>query len=108
MVLIGALLASSATAFAKARDFKVVRLAGTFNNWATGDNDFALTRRGDTLALTKFWECGSYEGKFVFDGSWDRHFGSAGDDRLEQPGGNIRITIPQSSTYRIWLDIDAR
>ncbi|GMU34941.1 MAG: hypothetical protein AMXMBFR20_28130 [Planctomycetia bacterium] len=108
LFLFVALLAATTTAAADAPDFKVVRLAGTFNNWATGDNDFALKRRGQSLELTRFWECGSYSCKFVFDGSWNRHLGSAGDDRLVQPGSDIRLTIPQSAVYRIWLDVDKK
>lgn len=88
------------------KPFKAVRCAGTFNNWSTSDNDFALKRHGKRLELIRFWECGSYKFKFVFDGSWDRHFGSAGDNRLEQPGGDIELAIPQSATYMIWLDVD--
>lgn len=85
-----------------------IRLAGSFNNWAANDDQFSLTRNGNRYEINRFWECGPYEFKFVFDGNWSRHLGSAGDDRLEQPGRNIPLNIMQSGEYTLWLEPTAR
>ncbi|RIK65201.1 MAG: hypothetical protein DCC65_12800 [Planctomycetota bacterium] len=94
----------AASAAGDARGPEVFRLAGSFNNWAAGDDAYTLRPRGEGLELVRFWECGTYEFKFTCNGSWDRHYGSAGGDRLAQPGGNIRLNIPRSATYAIRLD----
>lgn len=88
------------------QDVRTVNLAGSFNNWATGDKSFALTRVDDRWQLERFWESGTYEFKFVFDGSWAHHLGSAGQDRLVQPGQNIPLVIPRSGEYVVWLKPD--
>ncbi len=84
--------------------FERVRIAGTFNQWATADDDYALVKVGERYSLSRFWPCGTYEFKFVFDGSWGRHLGDAGDGKLTQPGRNIELTISQSAEYAIWYD----
>jgi len=81
-----------------------VSLAGTFNNWNTSDSDYTLSAAGDKLELVRSWPCGSYEFKFVFNGSWAKHLGDAGNGKLTQPGGDIKLAIPQSATYAIQLD----
>lgn len=104
-----ALLCAPSPALLNAAQAPRIRLAGTFNNWSTGDNDYALRSVGGALSLDRFWSCGVYEFKFVFDGSWDRHFGAADSNgALTQPGANISLIIPQSGTYRIALDVDKR
>ncbi len=79
-------------------------LAGTFNNWNTSDPDYTLKPVGDKLELVRSWPCGTYEFKFVFDGSWAKHLGDAGGGKLTQPGGDIKLAIPQSGTYAIQLN----
>lgn len=107
-VLLMTACAAPATAQPRKSGPGIARMAGSFNNWSAGDNAYALKRFKDRLRLVRFWECGVYEFKFTFDGSWDRHFGSAGDDRLVQPGENIRLLIPQSGTYELWLNLEDR
>ncbi|HKQ46474.1 MAG TPA: alpha amylase N-terminal ig-like domain-containing protein [Phycisphaerae bacterium] len=63
-----------------------------------------MAKKGERWALDRYWECGPYQFKFVFDGNWSRHLGSAGDDRLAQPGENIALNIAQSGEYTIWLE----
>ncbi len=91
-----------------AAPFKTIRLAGSFNNWAIKDDQFALKKNGERYEIDRFWECGPYEFKFVFDGNWSRHLGSAADDRLEQPGQNIPLNIKQTGEYTLWLEPEAR
>jgi|CXWL01.1.fsa_nt_gi glycosidase len=81
-----------------------VCLAGSFNNWSATDESFRMKPTGDRLEFVKYWPCGVHQFKFAFDGSWGKHLGSAGGDRLEQPGANIPLTIKQSGVYAIWLD----
>jgi len=81
-----------------------VSLAGTFNNWNTSDPDYTLKPAGDRLELVRSWPCGTYEFKFVFDGSWAKHLGDAGGSKLVQPGGDIKLAISQSGAYAIQLD----
>ena len=92
-----------AIARADERPFERVRLAGVFNNWRTADDSHELTQVDGRHELVKFWRCGTYEFKFVFDGTWKRHLGDAGDGRLVQPGRNITLSIPQSAEYVIRL-----
>jgi glycosidase len=79
-------------------------VAGTFNDWATSNADYRLQEKNGRLELARFWPCGGYEFKFVFDGSWARHLGDAGGGRLTQPGGNIPLQIRQSGFYAVVLD----
>lgn len=84
-----------------------ISLAGTFNNWATNDEAYRLREVNGRWELVRFWPGGSYEFKFVFNGSWDRHLGDAGGDKLAQPGSNVPLRIPQSGEYALWLDLQA-
>jgi hypothetical protein len=103
LLAVGALPASAA-----GQEFKDVRIAGTFNNWATNDDAYRLTKAGDRCELVRFWPCGGYEFKFVFDGTWDKHFGDTGGGQLGQPGENITLAIPQSGEYAVWLDVQKK
>jgi len=85
-------------------DFKDVRMAGTFNNWSTTDDAYRLTKTSERYELVRFWPCGEYNFKFVFNGSWDRHLGDNGSGDLQQPGQDITLTIPQSAEYSISLE----
>ena len=99
----------AAAAPLSAQNVRSVRLAGTVNQWNTQSDEFALKPVGDSrYELVRRWPAGSYEFKFVFDGSWDRHLGSVGEDRLGQPGENIMLSIPQSGDYAIVLDLAAK
>ncbi|MCG8408553.1 MAG: alpha amylase N-terminal ig-like domain-containing protein [Phycisphaerales bacterium] len=80
-----------------------INLAGTFNGWATSDSDYQLRKFDDHYEIVRFWPCGRYEFKFVFDGSWKRHWGSAGKNTLTQPGNNIPLSIKESGEYAILL-----
>ena len=82
-----------------------IHMAGTFNAWATSDSDYHLREKNGRLELERFWTCGGYEFKFVFDGSWAHHLGDAGGGRLGQPGANIPLRIRQSGTYVVVLDL---
>src|SRR5262245_43483258 len=84
--------------------FSRVSLAGTFNNWQTADGAYTLAKAGERYELVHYWSCGRYEVKFVFDGSWARHWGAGPGGTLTQPGENIALVIPQSGTYAISLD----
>lgn len=88
----------------EARAGENITLAGSFNNWNTSDNAFRLVEAGDQYELVRFWNCGSYEFKFVYDGSWTRHWGEAGPGALEQPGRNIQLVIARSGEYAIRLN----
>jgi len=85
-----------------------ISLAGSFNGWNTADARFNLKPAGQRWELSRVWECGRYAFKFVYNGSWDRHLGSAGGDSLGQPGQDIALTIPQTGYYAIWLDPAAK
>jgi cyclomaltodextrinase / maltogenic alpha-amylase / neopullulanase len=85
-------------------DEPVIRLAGTFNNWSTSNDDYRLTKVDDHHELVRFWPCGRYEFKFVFDGSWSRHLGMGDDGKLNQPGRDIELCVEQSGCYAIQLD----
>lgn len=93
---------------AEAAPVEKIRMAGTFNNWAAADDGFALSKKSKRWELDRFWECGPYEFKFVYNGNWSRHLGAAGGDRLGQPGENISLSIRQSGEYTIWLDPEAK
>jgi len=82
-----------------------ISLAGTFNNWNTSDPDYTLKPVADKFELVRAWPCGTSEFKFVFDGSWAKHLGDAGGGKLVQPGGDIKLVIPQSGTYAIEFDL---
>lgn len=62
-----------------------------------------MNRVGEAVELRRLWRCGVYEFKFVYDGNWSRHLGQGGR-KLEQPGQNIPLIIPQTGCYRIWLN----
>lgn len=81
-----------------------INVAGTFNNWTTGDSAYRMTLAAGRYELVRFLPAGRYEFKFVFNGSWDRHLGDAGNGRVEQPGGNIALVVHASGAQRIWLD----
>ncbi|HVP13665.1 MAG TPA: alpha amylase N-terminal ig-like domain-containing protein [Phycisphaerae bacterium] len=124
------LMVSIVPASAAGPEFKDVRIAGTFNNWTTNDDAYCLKLvpahevgvamgssscpvfRGvkvpERWELTRFWPCGEYQFKFVFDGTWDKHLGDAGGGKLGQPGENIKLAIPQSGGYTVWLDIEKK
>lgn len=86
-----------------------VNLAGTFNNWATQSSEWEMKPTGNgNYELRHFFRCGTYKFKFVFDGSWDRHLGDAGNGKLEQPGRDIEFSFPQSGEYLIGLDTNAK
>jgi glycosidase len=85
-------------------DEPVIRLAGTFNNWSTQDDDYRMAKAGERYELVGSWEPGTHEFKFVFDGSWDRHLGAAEDGKLVQPGVNIQLNIPEPGGYAVVYD----
>lgn len=85
-------------------DEPVIRMAGTFNNWSTNNDDYRLTKVDDHYELVRFWPCGKYEFKFVFDGSWSKHLGMGDDGKLRQPGRDIELCVKQSGEYRITLN----
>lgn len=103
-----ALLLLTIPAPASADDAPRVSLAGTFNNWSTADDSLTMKKEGDRYEVRRFFRCGLYEFKFVFGGSWDRHLGDAGGDRLAQPGANIKLSCRQSGEYLIWLDTEKK
>lgn len=104
VVLSICLLSLGAVSSVEAAEFQRVHMAGSFNNWATGDSGFALMAEGGRWQVERFWESGTYEFKFVFDGTWAKHLGAAGADRLAQPGQNISLVIPRSGEYVVWLN----
>lgn len=85
-----------------------ITLAGTFNGWSTSDDAYRLTRVNNHYELNRFWTCGRYEFKFVFDGSWKRHLGETGGFKLTQPGKNIFMSIKESGEYTISLFPDEK
>lgn len=89
-------------------DEPVIRMAGTFNNWSTNNDDYRLTKVDDHYELVRFWPCGKYEFKFVFDGSWSKHLGMGDDGKLTQPGRDIELGVKQSAAYAICLDLDRK
>ncbi|MBI5762176.1 MAG: alpha amylase N-terminal ig-like domain-containing protein [Planctomycetes bacterium] len=86
----------------------VIRMAGTFNNWSTNNDDYRLTKVDDHYELVRFWPCGKYEFKFVFDGSWSKHLGMGDDGKLGQPGRDIELLVKQSGTFAICLELDRK
>lgn len=102
-------------------------MAGAFNNWNTSDDACRMKlapahkniiptvtgsdgpskveRMPERHELVRFWSCGEYEFKFVFNGSWDRHLGDIGGGKLGQPGENIKLAIPQRGEYAVWLNV---
>ncbi|MCK6457303.1 MAG: alpha amylase N-terminal ig-like domain-containing protein [Phycisphaerae bacterium] len=95
-------------ALGQARSDEQVSLAGSFNNWNAGDSEYRLTRVRDRYELRRRWICGSYTFKFTFNASWNRHLGAADADRLEQPGRDIELAVPQTGLYTLWLDVESR
>jgi len=86
-----------------------VRMAGSFNGWNTADDSYLLKPAGKRLERVGFWPAGRSAFKFVWDGSWNRHLGSAGaGDSLVQPGNDVELTIPSAGCYAVWLDTAAR
>lgn len=86
-----------------------VSLAGTFNNWATQGNEWRMEQVDDTTyRFGRFWHAGRYEFKFAFNGSWDRHLGSAGGNQLGMPGQNIELRIGETGYYEITLDTKSK
>lgn len=107
-VVAALLLATPLTALADP-DFKTVGIAGTFNGWNTGDEAFRLAPVDDDhYELIRYWRCGEHDFKFVFDGSWDRHFGDDGRGGLAQPGENLKLSISRAGEYAVQLDASAR
>ncbi|MEK6643324.1 MAG: alpha amylase N-terminal ig-like domain-containing protein [Planctomycetota bacterium] len=102
-ILIALVLGSTTRA-----DEPVIRMAGTFNNWSTSNDDYRLTKVGERYELVRFWPCGMYEFKFVFDGTWSRHLGMGDDGKLGQPGRDIELCVEQSGVYAIQLDVGKR
>ena len=84
--------------------FKQVSAVGTFNNWNLGDGGCVMTPAGRRYELVRSWDCGTHDFKFVFDGTWASHWGAGPGGTLTQPGENIKLTIPQTGTYAVWLD----
>jgi len=84
--------------------FKQVSAVGTFNNWNLGDGACVMKPAGQRFELVRSWDCGTHDFKFVFDGSWAKHWGAGPGGTLTQPGENIKLTIPQTGTYAVWLD----
>ncbi|MFQ5423147.1 MAG: alpha amylase N-terminal ig-like domain-containing protein [Phycisphaerae bacterium] len=107
-LLLAACTAMLTLAPAGARGTEHISLAGSFNGWSPNDGDTRLKQDGNSYVLTRFWPAGTSEFKFVFDASWERHFGEAEAGRLAQPGRNITLSIPQSMEYRLWLDLDRK
>lgn len=85
-------------------DEPVIRMAGTFNNWSTNNDDYRLTKVDDHYELVRFWPCGKYEFKFVFDGSWSKHLGMGDDGKLSQPGRDIELCVEQSQEYKLIVE----
>lgn len=108
LVTFALLLAPVCVGRAQAADINRVAMAGTFNGWSTADDQYTLQPAGARYELVRRWQCGHYEFKFALNGSWDRHFGGAQGDALTQPGDNIRLTIPQTGSYAVWIDISAK
>lgn len=106
--LVVAFVLASTPLGAAARAAERVNLAGNFNGWNTGDSAYEMKPAGERLELCRVWDCGRYAFKFAFNGSWDRHLGSAGGDSLTQPGQDITLSIPQTGYYAIWLDVAAK
>jgi cyclomaltodextrinase / maltogenic alpha-amylase / neopullulanase len=102
------LMGSALPAAATGPDFKDVRIAGTFNNWTTNDDAYRLTKTGERYELVRFWSCGEYQFKFVFDSTWDKHLGDSGGGQLGQPGENIKLAVPESGEYLVWLDVEKK
>jgi len=108
LALVPALAAVLFLLSAARADEEVVRLAGVFNNWNTSDDACKLAKVGDRLELVRYWPCGEYEFKFVFGGTWERHLGDTGGGKLGQPGENIKLPIPQSGEYVVWLNLEEK
>ncbi len=103
-----AILVALAFCGAVRADEPVIRMAGTFNNWSTNNDDYRLTKVDDHYELVRFWPCGKYEFKFVFDGSWSKHLGMGDDGKLGQPGRDIELLVKQSGTSALCLDLDRK
>ncbi|MBN2559549.1 MAG: alpha amylase N-terminal ig-like domain-containing protein [Phycisphaerae bacterium] len=84
-------------------DVEQISLAGTFNDWATNDEACRLSKVGDRYELVRFWPCGSYEFKFVFNGSWGRHLGDAGGAEMATVDSDGQVLIPRSPEYVKWI-----
>lgn len=100
-------------ALAAALHAETWRVAGTLNDWNLADDDWALEpdpARPGTLILERRIQPGEYRFKFVLDGAWSNgHLGAADTPRcLEQPGRDIRLSVPADAKYRISLDPTAR
>jgi len=93
-------------------DQPVWRLAGSFNNWNAADNGWAMARLPDgRYYLCHELESGTYDFKFVRDGSWDvEHLGATANDQhhLIQPGSNITISHTDDQLLTVVLDPEAR
>lgn len=91
------------------RGDETVNIAGTFNNWATQNNDWRMEQIDDsTFRFGRFWQAGRYEFKFAFDGAWDRHLGALDGGRLGMPGQNIELQIGRTGYYDILLNTEAK
>lgn len=85
--------------------FKTVGIAGTINNWNTADKTMKLSPRPDgAWELTRMFERGNYNFKFVMNEGWDVHRGLKDQNRLEQPGRDIPLEVPASGFYTVRLE----
>lgn len=88
---------------------ETVNIAGTFNGWSTQSSDWRMTQVDDqTFEFSRYWQAGVYEFKFVFGGTWNRHLGSAGGNRLDMPGQDIKLQVEASGHYQITLDVQGK
>jgi glycosidase len=81
-------------------------MAGTFNNWNTGDRSTHMTFRDGAWSLVRVFPGGDWKFKFVMNNGWDLHRGLGENDQLDQPGRDIPLVIPRTAFYRVELDLD--
>jgi len=92
----------------------VWRLAGTFNSWNAGDDQWRMEAHPDRswiFRTEKLLEPGSYRFKFVRNGDWsDAHLGlvAGSDNRLTQPGEDIVLDVPGLGFYAFELNTQDR
>lgn len=92
----------------------VWRMAGTFNSWNAGDDQWRLEIHPDRswiFRTEKLIQPGIYRFKFVRNGDWnDAHFGlvPGSENNLEQPGEDIILEVPGLGFYGFELNTQDR